>query len=63
MTVKSEMEVLDISIKNCLGKVAIKENDKYEGVFIEELMICEYLADPDPESAEPIEEESLMLDV
>ena len=41
----------------------MKENEEYEGVFIEELIIYEYLADTDPENAEPIEEKELMKDV
>ena len=61
--VKAEMESLDLSINNRLGTAAIKENDEYEGVFIEDPMIYEVLADPDPANAEPIEEEALMPDI
>ena len=57
------MESLDLYIKNCLGKAAIKENDKYEEVFIEETMIYEDLADTDLANAEPIQEEALIPDV
>ena len=61
--VKADMEALDPSIKSCWGKAYIEENDEYEGLFIEETMIYEYLADPDPTNTEPIGKEALMTDV
>ena len=57
------MEALDISINNCLRILATEENDEHEGVFIEEPMIYEDLANHDPENEEPIEKEALMPDV
>ena len=57
------MKVLYLSINNRLGTAEIEEKDEYEGLFIEETMIYEYLADPDPTNAEPIGEEALMTDV
>ena len=57
------MEALDCSINNCLGTAAIEGNDEYEGVFIEEPMIHEYLADPDTQNTEPIKEEALIPDL
>ena len=60
---KDEMEALNVSANICLGKAAIDENDEDEGVFIEDPMIYEDPSDPDPASAEPIEEEAIMPDV
>ena len=49
--VKVDMEELYPSIKNSLVTEEIKENNKYEGVFIEELIIYEDLAYPDMANA------------
>ena len=54
------MESLYPSINNSLVTEEIKENNKYEGVFIEEPIIYEDLAYPDLANAEPIEEEEFM---
>ena len=41
------MEAIDPFIKSSSGTAANEENKEDEGVFIEELMIHEDLADPD----------------
>ena len=61
--VKADMEALDPSIKSCWGKAYIEENDEYEGLFIEEPIIYEDIADTNTANAEPIEEKALIPDV